>query len=297
MPEATPPAADGLPIVRQEEIARLRSHPAFGEATRRSALSGMMRRSDDPLIFEALRDSPRYLSAIWALYLDLTPGGLTRARFGVPMGAVRPAGEARSLALIYYLRAIGHIEPLPLAARAGERVYAPTARLKAAFRRWMRRELVIFGLLEPDALRAAALFDEDGFYDAYLRAFGEAVLRSADLKRPVSPSLDVLALRRGGLLMLSNLALSGAAGDTMPPSGPLKVPVGVLARRCAVSRPHIRRMLREAEAAGLFERVGRSLRMTPVLHDRMAWLLSARTLMAAWASRKALADYADGAIP
>ena len=65
-----------------------------------------------------------------------------------------------------------------------------------------------------------------------------------------APELRVFAERNGGLMILFSLVIAADLDDTMPPTRPVRVSISELARRFSVSRVHVGRLLRDAEAEG-----------------------------------------------
>lgn len=55
-------------------------------------------------------------------------------------------------------------------------------------------------------------------------------------------------------MILFDIVSSGEPGDVYPPQGPVRMLVTELARRHDVSRSHVLKMLRDAEAKGLLNR-------------------------------------------
>jgi hypothetical protein len=74
------------------------------------------------------------------------------------------------------------------------------------------------------------------------------------VKRKVRSAVSEFDGRNGGMSILYKLATSGRDGDTYPPRLPVSVSVIGLSRQFKVSRSHVLRLLRDAEALGLLRR-------------------------------------------
>jgi hypothetical protein len=69
-----------------------------------------------------------------------------------------------------------------------------------------------------------------------------------------APGLGLFGERNTGMLIVSTLVSVGEPDDTVPPRRPVQVSVSSLARRFAVSRPHVLKLLRDGAEEGLLTR-------------------------------------------
>src|SRR5262249_37069049 len=109
----------------------------------------------------------------------------------------------------------------------------------------------------------------------------------------VTPALRPFAEHNAGLMILSSLALAGAATDSMPPRAPIQMSISELARRFSVSRAHVLRLLREAAAHGLIVRSAggvETITFTPALADALRQSVALLFLFYAHCARIALAE-------
>ena len=119
----------------------------------------------------------------------------------------------------------------------------------------IRSQIEAASLICPEIAPALPLIDDEAFerrlYVEILDKFTAGMRLLAQ-----APQLRLFADRDVGVLVLLALSLDADDSDSMPPSGPMKLSIAALARRFRVSRTHILRMVRDAEAAGLLTRTG-----------------------------------------
>ena len=108
-----------------------------------------------------------------------------------------------------------------------------------------------------------------------------------------TPELGPFAERNAGLMILSSLVIAGEADDTMPPARSVRPSISELARRFSVSRAHVLRLLRDAEADGLIERTGsaqESIQVLPPLSLALQQSVATMFLFFAHCARAAVAE-------
>ena len=99
--------------------------------------------------------------------------------------------------------------------------------------------------------------------------------------------------RNAGLVMLFNIMLAGERDDTFPPMRPVRVSISALATRFGVSRAHVRKLLRDAQQAGLIERAGveeGGLMLSAGFRTAMETVVGTGILFFAHCARAALAE-------
>ncbi|MDQ0465180.1 hypothetical protein QO010_002964 [Caulobacter ginsengisoli] len=254
---------DEREVRRQEEAGEriprsvtdaLRAHPRFAEAARRAARASAELYRTDALMFRALRDTSRWVCAVWALYLDATEGGLTHARLRDLCVEANLLSPGTAYAVLIQLRVIGYVELLPYAIDdARMRAYRPTARMMEAFRRRMRQDVEGAAMLDPSVAAALDRWDEPRVFQALVRRLGEGIRASARVHDAERPSLHLFARRTAGMPALYNLLSQAAPDDDFPPRRPIAINLADLSRRCSVSRTHMLRLLRDVEATGFLE--------------------------------------------
>lgn len=240
--------------VREEEVRKLWSHPGFPDVARAMAGQEAPASAGSGLVGIAMRDANKMTSALLALYLDATPGGLTHARLDALSDLAGVGGRTRAHALLAYMRFLGYIEPDPTPRDGRERRYRPTTRMRDAFRRYFIDRLVILLPLTPEAGPIIDRLTQDEDFTAFMAILGEGLVIMGMLHRlNTGPSLDVFSRRRSGLLTLWRLLLSAPPEAEWPPRQRFRISAIDLARKGGVARSHIQRLLRDGAAAGLLE--------------------------------------------
>lgn len=281
--------------IREEELERVWQHPDYPEMARRFAALGAPRTADNELVNHALRDSARLVAGIWALYLH-AGGGLTHSRLDALLDVAGSGGRARSYAMITYMRFLGYIEPCEAAVDGRERRYQPTDRMRGAFRRYFADQLEIGRMLEPRVQSMLERMHDPAAFDPFMAVLGEGLLISALLHRlNTGPSLNVFSGRRSGMVILWELLLMAPSGEVWPTREAFPYTVAELARRCAVSRTHVLRTLREAEAVGMLALEGEGrIRIPDMLRVEVNSFV-ALSLICLNACALGVTDPADGA--
>lgn len=238
--------------IREEEILKVWMHPAYGDMARGFARIGCPTKTDNDIIAHALHDNARQAAGIWALYLHAS-GGLTPSRLAALWEVSGRNGRARAHAMIAYMRFLGYVEPDDASEDGRERRYRPTERMRGAFQRYFVEQLEIGETLVPAVRETITRMDDPAVFDVFMRVLGEGLIIAALLHRLSrgGPSLDVFSKRRSGMVILWALMLSAPDGEEWPTRETFPIVIADLARRCGVSRTHVQRALREAEAAGM----------------------------------------------
>jgi hypothetical protein len=113
-------------------------------------------------------------------------------------------------------------------------------------------DLRSFSLIEPDAGIAAERLVEPDFFRAFVLRLGEGIVNG--MKNRPKRVISHFAEANAGFIILWDILLSARDGDSYPPRGPLKMSVTELAQKYNVSRSHVFRLLRGAEALGHLKR-------------------------------------------
>jgi hypothetical protein len=120
--------------------------------------------------------------------------------------------------------------------------------------------------------------------------FGEA-FRSGFRLLHCAPELFQLADRNAGMVILMSLFLAREPGDTMPPQRPVAISISELSRRFGVSRPHVLKLLRDADAEG-FIRIDSAepqrIQVLPPLVEAMSNFIATIQLITAYCIRTSL---------
>lgn len=280
--------------MNEAAIQAVWSKPGYPAVARRLAELGAPEAADKGVVAHALRDSFRVASAIAALYLDATPGGLTYSRL-LALGALGGnGGHGRTHAVIAYMRFLGYIEPGAAGEDGRERPYRPTARMRSAFRRYFVEHLEAIAPLSAEAGALLRLIEADeGQFDTFMARVGEGMIVIGMVGRdgPAEPDISLFSERRSGLALLWRMLLSTPAGETWPSRDVFPLSIADLARRTGVSRSHVQRMIKDAEAVGMLEVDGAGgVRATSLLHQEVHSFLAMLVICFTGCARNLLED-------
>lgn len=212
------------------------------------------------LLNRLMNDRGRVIFGLLCYYLACSPDqngvGLTVTRIADLCEETDLCSRGRAKALITLMRWAGYVDASPSdgATNRRQRPLAPTARMATEYTRRWQTMLTAVSRFDAVADEALARLGDVGFLSALVRNQGDRYRAGFRLLEH-SPQMRVLAERDAGVLIAISLYNSGAEGDTYPPSQPVPMPVAALARQFDVSRAHVLKMLREAEDAGLIQRL------------------------------------------
>ncbi len=230
-------------------VAALKAHPKFEEAWRHVAVSLIRQYRGTRLLNGLINDCGRNAITVLALYLHRTaaPGD---ARSGLSVGRMKAicadqniASPGRIEALIMMMRAFGFVRPLPDGGDRRVRRLEPTERLIAILHERWDTVLGAMTPMFPEAGHARAALADAAFERALVQRFGEHFLSGFRLMDDPE-TIGLFGQRNGGLAVAFSLVTVGAAHEPAP------VSISALARQFGVSRVHVRKMLRDAVAAG-----------------------------------------------
>lgn len=264
-------AATRHPRIPDDALQEMRAQPRFSEAARFAAAASLDLLDHDPLMSRALKDVGRVVLGMIALYLDAM-GGMTLSKLQAFLVEMRLTSPGRAAAILIQLRLIGYVAPAAIQPDRRARVYEPTPRMRTAFQAHFRKDLEALCFMEPEAAPALARFGDPQIFNPFIARFGQGLIDAAKVHDRSRPGLDLFSQRNAGLTILTDLSLAGEAGDTFPPEGPIHFSVSGLSRRFGVSRPHVLKLLRDAERAGFLTRdaeEGRGL-LEPQLREQIA---------------------------
>lgn len=218
-------------------------------------------------------DRGRMLFGYVALYLHLSrdpadpTSGLTPTRMKAMCSELDICSPGRAAAMLSLMRFAGYLTPdIQVVDRRQRRLLATEKLFDLLRTRWRLHFSAMAPLMPDGQAMLAALGDkavEAAFVAAMVRHFraGFRLVHSA-------PGLGLFGERNAGMLILSSLIASGEEDDTVPPSRPVPISIAGLARRFAVSRPHVLKLIRDAAEQGFVERLGSNLN-TVVLQPRL----------------------------
>lgn len=235
------------------QVDAAKAHPRFDETMRAVTARALGVYDAEPLMQGALRDVGRYIAGLMALHLHAT-GGLSLARLRAVCTEVGITGRGRAMAILMMLRMIGYVSQVERPGDGRVKLYVPAPAMEAAFRERSRVDLVALAIMEPDLAPVIARFDEPVGFEAFARCAGEALLLALGEGRPMKPGINLFSARAAGVVILYHLILGAGADDSFPPSRPIRASINHLAERFGVSRTHVMRLLRAAEADGFLRR-------------------------------------------
>jgi DNA-binding MarR family transcriptional regulator len=137
------------------------------------------------------------------------------------------------------------------------------------------------------------LLGREDFERAMIRQLGDQFIAGFRILMH-APELALFAEHNAGMMILFNLMLSG---EGFPPREAVPSSVAGLARRFGVSRTHVLRLLRAAEADGLIERTGEHydrVVLAPHLTQAVLRMFATIYLYLAHCARAARAQIAAG---
>jgi DNA-binding MarR family transcriptional regulator len=241
-----------------EALARLQSHPRFHEAMRAAAGALVAFKRKRPLV---VSDLGRLIIGNLALYLHFSRdpadprSGLSVNRMKMICVEQDVCSTGRALAAVALMRLSGHLVPASSRADRRLRVLVPTERLITVCRQYWLANISAMTLVAPERCGAVAAFRHTDVLAAFMRTFGgyfRAGIRMFQLGEDLTP----FAQRNAGFALMFSLLLAGEPDLTGSAPAPVRISVADLARRFAVSRAQVLRLLDDAVAAGLIERSG-----------------------------------------
>jgi hypothetical protein len=197
----------------------------------------------------------------------------------------------RARAMLSLLQLFGYVAAAPATDRRFK-LLMPTELLIASLRERWSTMFAAIAMLLPEGAAARAALDREDFLAALARSMVEQY-RTGVRPLQFTPELKPFAERNAGLMILASLVVAAAPDDTVPPRKPVRISISELARRFSVSRAHVLRLLRHAEAEGLIERAGaaeEAITLLPPLSHALSHSVSIIFLFFALCARAALAE-------
>lgn len=242
-------AADGS-FALESAIAEMRAHPRFAEGMRQSVALSLAMFDSDSALRPAMKNTNAAMGAFFALYLAES-GGLTLARIQrlcVDLGMMSPG---RAVAMLARWRLLRHVELAADQPDRRKRFYTPTASMRWMLLRQLHKDVAALAVIEPEAQAVADRFATPEIARKFVIRFGEWLIELMRQYDELRGAADLFPEHQAGLLVLNALLLSGEPGDVFPPAGSVRYSIAGLARRFGVSRPHVRKLLRDAERRGI----------------------------------------------
>jgi hypothetical protein len=280
-----------------DDLKTLREHPRFAEALRVVAAGLVDVYDGNRLLNQVLNDRGRVVLGLMALYLHFSrkpggnDGGLTASRMMTMCADTGLCSPNRAGAMIALMRFGGYLEAAPGGLDRRAKVLVPTAHMIAVHRQRMEYQFRAIALLLPEGQDALDRLPELEFIAALSRQMGDRY-RAGWRAFDYMPELTLFADRNAGLVIALSLLLAGQPDDTFPPTR-VRVSISALARRFAVSRAHVLKLLRDAERHGFVRRggeQGEAIELLPPLIEAVQAFFARIFLYFADCTRSALAE-------
>lgn len=280
----------------RDAIVRLRAHPGFSRAMIASARGSVDLHRNSRIMNWMLSDRARALLPYVVFYLDATSraddprSGLTVSRAKALCAETGICSPGRAAAFMALLRFGGFVVPAPASVDRRVKRLVPSERLKVVQRERLARQFDAIAMVIPEVADALSMLDDAAFERAFWLYMGEQFIGGARVLDYAD--LGLFAERHAGMVILFSLMLAGSLDAATLPVGPVVTPLAEIARRFQVSRTHVLRLLRDAEAAGFIARDESSdrLRFLPPLVEKLQNMFAAIFLFMGGNARRAVAD-------
>lgn len=271
-----------------EVLGAIIARPEFRDLLRPWIEAWRVGEHDSAILATTMRDLGRFVVGVWALYLEATPGGLSRGRLGELLTESGFSGAGRAASVLLFLRFLGFIETAPDLSDGRTTRYRATERMRKAFRARFQRDLASLAAADPVVARMSQALEDPAAFGAYAAAMGGHLRLALKQLGPNEDALDVFSQRYGGMALLAELMLSAPDEAAFPPRGPLQAKVADLARRAMISRSQVRGILKAGEDAGFLDLAAdNSYRLTARLVEHVDLLTAGCLVISAYASRQA----------
>jgi hypothetical protein len=286
-----------------EAVVALCAHPNFARAMRAVLTDNVGLYRGNRILNYVGYDRGRLIVAMLAFYLHASrrPGdptsGLTAQSLKSLCVEQDVCSPGRARAMLSLMRLFGYVASAPGGDRRFK-ILVPTELLVASLRQRWGAMFAAVALVLPEGAAAGAALARDDFLGALVCRGMDQYRRGVRLLQ-FAPELRLFAERNAGLMILFSLAIAADPDDTMPPTRPVRVSISELARRFSVSRVHVGRLLRDAEAEGLIERTAgapEAITLLPPLSHALRQSVALIFLFFAHCARAALTEIrGDGA--
>ncbi len=239
---------DALP----PEWIDIAEHPAYGTAARQLAQNMLAIIDSDRKLAAVFQDAGHYVAAMSAAYLeangDLTLSTLRQLCAGSGFLTANRAG-----ALVDFMVHIGFVE------RRSALHCKTTPAFQRAWGGHLQAALDAAAFVDPAMGAARDALGDPEVYQRFLATQGERLHELARMADPSPTFRSVFLHPRAGSSILHTLALACTDAAFVPHAG-APVSLAGLARRFGVSQPHVRRVLKGAEAHAYLLHLGPSIR-------------------------------------
>jgi DNA-binding MarR family transcriptional regulator len=201
-----------------------------------------------------------------------------------------------------YMRLSGHLTAETHPADRRITRLKPTEKLLETMRSRLTAQLESVAMVWPEIGGAVDQLESPDF----VRELGLAFLRhftSGPRLIDQAPELRLFLERNEGALILYALMLGADPAEPLPPASAVPLSIKALARQFRVSRTHVLRLVRDAEASGLLFRVGakgEQVVFAPRLQEGLRKLFATmfqQSAVSAWTAMQAIAGAARRSHP
>lgn len=261
-------------------VEAMRALPGFRTAMRRSAESSIALHRGGRLLGWILGDRARAVFGHVLMYLDATydpadqRSGLTPSAVKELCAELELCSPNRAGAMLALMQVAGFVAPAGGASDARVKRLVPTEKLKALQRDRMAGQVEALALLAPEMRPALDRVGDTRFEQQVAIGFAGYFFGGFRVLQHAEP-LRLFAERSTGIVLLYHWLLQGFEA----PGRPMELSIAELSRRYGVSRVHIVRLLRDAETAGLVQRQGNSLSLTPLCLEMAEWFVATTLLL------------------
>jgi DNA-binding MarR family transcriptional regulator len=283
-----------------DAIKQLQQHPDFAAAVMASARVSIELYHGGRLMNWIMSDRARALLGYMAYYLEVAESGADPRSGLTPTKLKQRCAESglcspgRAGAMLALMRGAGYVALVTDDNDKRVRRLVATSKLKENLRTRLTRQLDSVASVIPDVRDVVGLLGREDFERALIRQLGDQFIAGFRILMH-APELALFAEHNAGMVILFNLML--ASTDGFPPRGPVPSSIAGLARRFGVSRTHVLRLLRAAEAEGLIKRTGEHydrLVLPPHLTQAVFGMFATIYLYLAHCARAAKADVGVG---
>lgn len=255
LPSASPFDGNGFAL---QAVTALQNEPGFDAAcvTFTRGMTGLYQ--GNRLLNTLVSDRGRAVVGNLALYLhyglrpDDPRSGLTVSRLKALCVEHNICSPGRTEAFIAVLRLFGQLAPGPKTLDSRIRRLVPTERMLASYRQRWHVAFSAIGKVLPAYKAAHDLLGREEFEAALVRHFAKQFLDGTRLIQHAA-ELTLFVERNAGVMVLFSLLNASARDERFLADHPITISISELARRFGVSRVHVRKLLRDAEAERLIE--------------------------------------------
>jgi DNA-binding MarR family transcriptional regulator len=239
------------PEFETAKLAEMTRHPRFAEASRFYIGNILSFTASDAEMMRMFIDVERLMLGFFILYLD-TRGGITHASIKAFCKDIGLTSPGRATAMLVSLRMMGYIVPAPVQLDRRSRRYVPGLKHRLNSERSLRDGLLATAIITPAARAVAERIGDPAIFRTVVLCLGEGL--AGAIKRDAKNAVSLFDRRNAGLGVLYRLAKSSRPGDVFPPRDPVPLSISALSNEFHVSRPHVRKLLTDAEKEGYLRR-------------------------------------------